>query len=252
MLRNFLDFGSYNQLRNLIVDHRPKPTVFVPSDAEVQATLNTLQGDARVMFLSLLYSGLRCTELQHIIRHKLPVQQMSGFVKVSVNWQRGRKNCIFGYFPSDLYAQLKKCRLAVTGFKSQLKKRNLIPAKYCRKVFYTTARSAGAPAEVCDYIQGRSGTSIGQRHYLDGQRMSDQWYPVIIVKLDAICRGKTSKPSKPLYTTRTSLPSTNSAEAEKGDAIFPRFTAKGSKALYVPATSVPRTSSPRPKSKVKK
>jgi len=184
----FLSQVQYNAVKGVIRVKPVQPDIHVPDDEEVKQTISELQGDGRTLFLGLLYSGLRATELQYLLNNyaRLKAQKRDGFVKVSLNWRRGRKTALFAYLPADLYAQLQQTRLAVNGLKSVLKVRGLMPLKYTRKVFYTQARSIGAPAEVVDFIQGRAATSVGAVHYLDAQRLADEWYSRICTRMDSV------------------------------------------------------------------
>jgi intergrase/recombinase len=38
-----------------------------------------------------------------------------------------------------------------------------------------------------DFIQGRAATSVGAVHYLDAQRLADEWYPKIDTRIKGIC-----------------------------------------------------------------
>jgi len=196
-IKGALDDGFIDQLRYNTVKSRIKvkpinPDIHVPVDEEVKQTISELQGDGKLLFLGLLYSGLRATELQYLLNNyaSLKAQRQDGFVKISLNWRRGRKNALFAYLPADLYAQLPCTQLAVNGLKSVLKVRGLMPLKYTRKVFYTQARSIGAPAEVVDFIQGRAATSVGAVHYLDAQRLADEWYSRICSRIETVVRAK--------------------------------------------------------------
>ena len=184
----FISQTDYNAVKDRIKVKSVNPDIYVPGDEEVKQTISKLQGDGRTLFLGLLYSGLRATELQYLLNNhaRLKAQRADGFVKISLNWRRGRKNALFAYLPADLYAQLQRTKLAVNGLKSVLKVRGLMPLKYTRKVFYTQARSIGAPAEVVDFIQGRAATSVGAVHYLDAQRLADEWYSRICSRIDGV------------------------------------------------------------------
>ena len=184
----FLSQVQYNEAKGVIRVKPVNPDIHVPDDEEVKQTISELRGDGRTLFLGLLYSGLRATELQYFLNNyaRLKTQRRDGFVKVSLNWRRGRKTALFAYLPADLYEQLHRTRLAVNGLKSVLKVRGLMPLKYTRKVFYTQARSIGAPAEVVDFIQGRAATSVGAVHYLDAQRLADEWYSRIYERIGTI------------------------------------------------------------------
>ena len=184
----FMRQNDYLEWKARIKVKPVNPDIHVPDDEEVKQTISELQGDGRLLFLGLLYSGLRATELQYLLNNyaRLKAQKRDGFVKVTLNWRRGRKTALFAYLPADLYTQLHSSRLAVNGLKSVLKVKGLMPLKYTRKVFYTQARSIGAPAEVVDFIQGRAATSVGAVHYLDAQRLADEWYSRICSRIDNV------------------------------------------------------------------
>ncbi len=179
---NRLDF---EELDKKIKKKQCQADIYVPSTEEVNATLSKLDGSQKQLYLLLLYSGIRISELEHILKRKdkVQVQKLNGISKVELNWARGSKMAFYVYLPTEMLPILNEKKTRLSSLIEHVKDQKLIPLKYCRKYFYTMAIDTGCPSEVADYIQGRVQSSVGGRHYLAVQRIADEWYPKIIQKL---------------------------------------------------------------------
>ncbi|MCK9319903.1 integrase, partial [Methanoculleus sp.] len=117
--------------------------------------------------------------------HKLKTQQMDGFVKVAMNYLRHNKNSYFCYLPLEIYSQLSATQkpLSINSLEQEIKRKKLIPIKYCRKWFYTKCIELGIPDTIADYYQGRTANSVGSNHYLSRQMLADKNYDKIVTYL---------------------------------------------------------------------
>ena len=171
-----------------------KPTrmdIHIPPNAEIAQTLHLLPQDYQVMYWALLYSGLRLTEIAYICDNhgKLRAQDMSGFTKVELSWNRGTKSALFAYLPTDVWNKLGTVKRSTVGLQTYLKDNStnsikLVPAKYCRKWFAQKCLEAGTKSEIIDFYQGRSQRSILFRHYANLQVFADAEYGKIMARIN--------------------------------------------------------------------
>ena len=157
---------------------------YVPTDTEIQKNLSKLTTNNRLVSLVSLVSGIRKIELDYLIKNlnNLRVQEFDNFVKITMNYLRNTKNSYFCYLPLEIYRQLlvKYKQLSVISLERELKRKNLIPIKYCRKWFYTKCIELGVPESIADYYEGRVSNSVGGNHYLSRQMIADKNYDKIV------------------------------------------------------------------------
>ncbi len=173
------------QCRKKLKNHKSGIDNYVPTDQEVQSTLSQLTPNNRIVYLVYLVSGVRKVEGEYLLANlnKLTTQEKEGFVKVVMNYLRHNKNSYFCYLPIDIYNQLKATttnKPSVSSLENEIKRKNLIPIKYCRKWFYTKCIELGIPDTIADYYQGRSANSVGSNHYLSRQLLADQNYSKMV------------------------------------------------------------------------
>ena len=113
---------------------------------------------------------------------------MDGFVKVTMNYLRHNKNSYFCYLPLDICNQLSTNHklLSISSLEQEIKRKNLIPIKYCRKWFYTKCIELGIPESIADYYQGRTARGVGNNHYLSRQLLADQNYSKMVSFLNSL------------------------------------------------------------------
>jgi intergrase/recombinase len=157
---------------------------YVPTDDEIKQTLFQLSPNNQLVSLVSLVSGVRKVELDYLIKNlnSLKCQQFEGFVKISMNYLRKTKNSYFCYLPLEVYSKLSANhkRLSVSSLEREIKRKKLIPIKYCRKWFYTKCIELGIPESIADYYQGRVSNSVGGNHYLSRQMLADKNYSKIV------------------------------------------------------------------------
>jgi len=168
------------QCRKKIKNHKSGIDNHVPTDQEIQQTLSQLSPNNQIVYLMYLVSGVRKVEGNYLLANidKLKTQEMDGFVKVTMNYLRHNKNSYFCYLPLDICNQLSTNHklLSISSLEQEIKRKNLIPIKYCRKWFYTKCIELGIPESIADYYQGRSARGVGNNHYLSRQLLADQNY----------------------------------------------------------------------------
>lgn len=165
------------------------PDIYTPTDEELKENLQTVQSGSKAVYnfyLGLVYSGVRIVEFGRFADNpsQYKVIDKGDFVKILVNHKRGAKNCNFIYLPKWLY-QKKFCsyKYFIKFFQEN---KDILRPKYVRNWFYSNCLRQGIPSGVADFYQGRSPASIGDRHYLDKERMADEKY-CLIQKLDLCC-----------------------------------------------------------------
>ena len=139
--------------------------------------------EVEIMFLSLVFSGLR---LRHVFE---ALQQFnpSNVVKVNDKVHRypvgfvskGKKKAFWLYFPSWL--ELRKISRNYNYFEENLIYKR-VSANTIRKWHYNFLILNGVPESVADFIQGRASVTVGSAHYLNKTKQADEWYSRIVDK----------------------------------------------------------------------
>jgi intergrase/recombinase len=160
------------------------PDTYVPTDDEMKQTLSKLSDKVQLVYIVYLVSGMRKVEGSYLLDNvsSLKVQQFESFVKISMNYLRKTKNSYFCYLPLEVYSKLSANhkQLSVSSLEQEIKRKKLIPIKYCRKWFYTKCIEIGVPESIADYYQGRVSNSVGGNHYLSRQMLADKNYTKIV------------------------------------------------------------------------
>jgi len=65
-----------------------------------------------------------------------------------------------------------------------------VSANTIRKWHYTFLVRHGIAPDIADYIQGRSSTSVGARHYGHRELLADEAYSRIVDELKKVLEGK--------------------------------------------------------------
>lgn len=167
--------------------HFPKPScqpdLYTPTDQDVQETLSFLKGDNEVFYrfyVGLMCSGVRIRELAEYVNHqeKYREEKKEDFKKVLINSTRGKKSCYYIYLPASYEAPE---RVSLTYLSRYLiKNKKVIRPKYLRNWFYSKCIELGIPAPIADFYQGRSAISMGNKHYLEKEKLADKEYVKII------------------------------------------------------------------------
>ena len=176
---------------NFINKQYPKPhsnpDIYTPSDEELKQTLINLKELSEKyyqFYLGLICSGVRIRELIHYFNNQksFRVVEFEKFNKIVLNYRRGKKNIYFLYLPKDYDISMELTNGALTRWLSNHKE--ILRPKYIRKWFYSKCLDLGIPSGVVDFFQGRSPVTMGNRHYLDKEKMADKVYVKIVDFVD--------------------------------------------------------------------
>ena len=160
------------------------PDIYTPTDEEMEKSLNSLkEKDSRLyrLYLGLMCSGVRIIEMLELLNtpENFRIIQKEGFKKVIFNKRRNTKTCLFIYLPD--WFDLTKVYLTqgmVNKFLTHNK--DIVRAKYTRNWFYSKCLDLGIPSGIADFYQGRSPVTMGDKHYLDKEKMADREYHKLI------------------------------------------------------------------------
>lgn len=176
-----IDTACFQELNRRIKQKACKPDIFIPTEEQVKETLDALPACYKPLYLAILTSGIRRSELDMLRSKDVRVQRMDGFTKVLIGSQRGKKSLFAAYLPNEIYDELAQSKATVCGLQSYLLKRKwTIKTKHLRKFFYATGVRIGVPDQALDYMQGRSQHGVGNNHYLNAQVLADARYPQLL------------------------------------------------------------------------
>ena len=157
-----------------IKSKKSRPDLYVPGLEEIRETLEKAEEPYRKIYLYLLWSGLRLSEVVYVVRNIdwLRVVQRNGYVRVELNLVRGSKKAFWGYF-----LEVPEKIMVTSRDVSEYARRNgLLAPKYIRKFVATKLVELGVKGEIVDYIQGRTPSNILTKHYLDLLVIADTHY----------------------------------------------------------------------------
>lgn len=171
-------------IRKKIKNRKSGVDNYVPTTKEIKSTLESLNPNTKNLFLMYLASGIRKTEGNYFLKNisSLKCQEFDNFVKISMNYLRKNKNSYFCYLPKGLFQKLQEIceKTTIISLEQEIKRKKLIPIKYCRKWFYTKCVDLGIADTIADYYQGRSANSVGSNHYLSRQMLADKNYSKMV------------------------------------------------------------------------
>ena len=148
----------------------------VPSEAEVGEWLSKVRGTkVEAVFRLLLEGGPRLTEAVKVLAGYDPKSDAcDGQICVyTLNWSRGPKRAFYVFHVSRLQGQ------SITyNYAKKLLHRLGIEPKLVRKFVATKMLELNVPAEVVDFVQGRTPSQILTKHYLDLLALAKKYYPV--------------------------------------------------------------------------
>lgn len=189
LVRSILNFCedegllNNNQLIEIKSKIKSKPIIpdnFVPTDLEIKDSLDKLSLKHKQLYLLFLTSGLRKIEGIYLLNNfnNLRYQEYSDYVKINMSYKRKNKNSYFCYLPRGIYIKLKVFfdKITIVALEQEIKRKKLIPIKYCRKWFFTKCVELGIPETIADFYEGRVANSVGSNHYLSRQMLGDKYY----------------------------------------------------------------------------
>ncbi|MFC1690816.1 integrase [Nanoarchaeota archaeon] len=160
---------------------RPKatPDIYTPSDeqlVETLAKLKALNKKYYEFYVALMFSGVRIKEMAYYINSDKDFKTIENgnYHKVLLNYKRHCKNVFFLYFPKGF--ELSEGVIVENLSRFLTRHPEIIRPKYIRNWFYSKCLDLGVPSAIADFFQGRTPISVGDRHYLDRERMADKCY----------------------------------------------------------------------------
>ncbi|WP_230949782.1 integrase [Sulfolobus acidocaldarius] len=120
--------------------------------------------EVELVFKLLLESGIRLREAVKVLNEydeKNNVKE-DGFYVYTLNWTRGPKKVFYVFHISSI----AKTDITYNYAKNLLHEKGIAP-KYVRKFVTTKLAELGVSAEVIDFMQGRTPSSILGKHYLN-------------------------------------------------------------------------------------
>jgi len=151
----------------------------VPSDEEVARSIGRAAGysqDFGLIYRLLVESGARLTEVLEVLRGYNPENDVrhSGFYTYVLGRERGTKKAFYVFHTTPITSKISISEDHVSKLCRVL---GLVRPKYVRKWVATKMASLGIPAEVIDFIQGRTPRSVLTKHYLNLYTLALQHYP---------------------------------------------------------------------------
>ncbi len=163
------------------IAHKPHcgVDIYTPSDEELVRNLEQLKVSSNkyyLFYLGLIFSGIRIREMISYVKepHRFKIIQNEKYYKVVLNSDRITKKCYFVYLPNWFEVPKEVTETGLIGFLA--KHKNILRPKYIRNWFYSKCLDLGIPNGVIDFYQGRSPVSVGNKHYLDKEKMGDRLY----------------------------------------------------------------------------
>lgn len=202
-IRNFLNYCELNSLlsdelitryrRQIKVNFKSKIDSFVPTKEQIAQSLEILNSKHPTQFLilykAMLESGLRFTELKHIILtfDERRVEVWENKIAVYSNFYiRGKKSSYFVFISNSTYNKLVSILPTLNTqllnvFQDRMSKdKEIISLKYLRKYQFTLLIEKGVSLEIANFIQGRASQNVGFNHYLSKKAVSLTEYSKIL------------------------------------------------------------------------
>ena len=180
-----LDFNSLMIYRKLVkIPKGGIDTYRPPTEKVLRDYMRIDMEKYRILYELLCYSGIRIREAVHMLRSydESSLITYKNFAKYPLNYLRKTKNVYFVYMLLKFAEKLEKIDVTISGVESYFKRRK-IRLKYLRKWHYNFLFRRGVPADVVDFIQGRSPINVGAMHYLAREASADEWYSKVADEL---------------------------------------------------------------------
>ncbi len=168
--------------------------VFV-TDEEIREAYKVIKerGEEKLtLFKLLVYSGIRLTHAVqlvntfnwqnvYIVNEKVARYPLFAF-------SRGKKRGFWAYAPKEFYELLEPMNVNYVSAKDWVS-HGKVSANTIRKWHYTFLVRHKIAPDVADYIQGRSSTSVGARHYGHRELLADEAYSRVVDELKKVLEG---------------------------------------------------------------
>ncbi|WP_457741350.1 integrase [Thermococcus sp.] len=172
--------------------------VFV-TDEEIREAYKAIKKrgeEKRILFELLVYSGIRLTHAVqlvntfnwknvYIVNEKVARYPLFAF-------SRGKKRGFWAYAPKEFYELLEPMNVNYASAKDWVSYEK-VSANTIRKWHYTFLVRHGVAPDVADYIQGRSSTSVGARHYGHRELLADEAYSRVVDDIKKVLASRKIK-----------------------------------------------------------
>ena len=172
-----------NKIRHIAKKPSCNADIYTPTDKELLDNLNRikeLNQSIYLFYLGLIFSGVRIRELETYIKNPADfrVVEKEGFYKIVLNSNRITKKCYYIYLPTNFKLPERFSVKYLSKFLTEHKE--VIRPKYIRNWFYSKCLDLGIPNGIVDFYQGRAAITVGDKHYLDKERMADHLYGKLV------------------------------------------------------------------------
>ena len=182
---NILDYISLSIYRKIIkIPKTGIDTYRPPTEKVLRDYMRIDMEKYRIIYELLCYSGIRVREAIYMLKNydESILITYRNFAKYPLNYLRKTKNVYFVYMPLKFAEKLERLDVTIYGVENYFKRRK-IRLKYLRKWHYNFLFRKGVPADVVDFIQGRSPINVGAMHYLARETSADEWYSKVADEL---------------------------------------------------------------------
>ena len=166
------------------------PDLRVPTEGEVRETITKAceaSEELCLIYRLLVESGVRLKEVVKVLNDFDPakLKEHGGFYTYELGYYRGSKRAFY------LFSVTKPRRFKCSDkwVSNWAAKHDLVNPKYIRKFVSTKLAQLGVPAEIIDFIQGRTPRKILTQHYLNLYAIALQYYPKYAEWLRGWLRG---------------------------------------------------------------
>ncbi|WP_297536512.1 integrase [Thermococcus sp.] len=187
--------NTYEKIKKLI---KLKPVgvreVFISDDEVRKAYLEVKKRGiiSKSLFLLLVFSGIRLSQAVELLRTydytKLQIINEKAAKYPIFSMTKGKKKAFWAYGPLDFFEELEPWNVKYNTAKDLVRYRR-VSANTLRKWHYTFLIRQGVPADIADFIQGRTSERVGATHYLNKTLLADEWYSAVVDKLKKILEG---------------------------------------------------------------
>ena len=154
------------------------PDLRVPTEDEVKETLSkacSSSNELCIIYRLLIESGARLKEVVKVLNefNESKLKEFPEFYVYELGYYRGSKRSFY------LFTVTKPFRLKVSDkwVSNWAAKNKVVNPKYVRKFVSTKLAGLGVPAEIIDFIQGRTPRKVLTKNYLNLYALAQQYYP---------------------------------------------------------------------------
>ncbi len=239
-LFNFMEYEEMEEFNGISIERWKRNIKLKPSgireiyisDKELREAYDNMNGDTKILFKLLAFSGMRLSQALRGIRNIQNIVMKDKIARIPItSVSRGTKRGFWIYFPLEFFDEIK-------GFKNNVSyhayNKNIKYKRVCittiRKWNYNFLIENDVPESIADFIQGRASVTIGSAHYLYKTKQADKQYGMIASFSSTLqINGKTYPVKLKIvnYTDITNHILTKSNSSVVGGQNFSLFLAPG-------------------------